>query len=75
MPVGLVQQIQNLDRSQANARTGVSARSLPLECASRRRRRPLHRSQFGNRLPMGDDNLLALQRAINQLWKGVLGFG
>jgi len=76
MPVGLVQQIQNLDRSQANARTGVSARSLPLECTSRGRRRPLHRPQFGNRLPVpGDDNLLALQRAIDQLWKGVLGFG
>ena len=76
MLVGLVEQIQNLDRSQANPRTGVAARSQPLVCASWRCRRALQCSQFGDRLAVpGDDNLLALQRAIDQLWKGVLGFG
>ena len=76
MPAGLVKQIQNLDRSQANARTGVAAQSQPLVCASPRRRRPRHRPQFADRFAVpGDDNLLALQRAIHQLWKGVLGFG
>ena len=76
MLVGLVEQIQNLDRSQANARTGVAARSQPLVCASGRRRWALQSPQFGDRLAVpGDDNLLALQRAVDQLWKGVLGFG
>jgi hypothetical protein len=61
MVVGLVEQIQNLDRSQTYTRTGVAARLQPFINTTGRRWRRLHRPQFGDRFSVArNDDFLAV---------------
>src|SRR5580704_15806116 len=72
----LIEQIENLQRSQTDAGTRAPASEKPLMGPDRRIRLSRGRPELNDRLAApGDDDFLAAERLVDQLRKTVLGVG